>query len=233
MTLPPGGQRFSHRDSCFPDEFGLCRYLAVGLATLHAVDNALPADLAGLADALDAEALRNSAGREVFTNAAKALAQRLAGRSVAVAGDSAGTLALARHAATMFLRLAGVTVAATGLADALVALRFPPASGDNGSSGVDALFHDEEIDGPLPQRLRVLALTLAAERQLVSARVDGFADVDVIGVQDVPAESADPGDTGVITGPADGLTSSRPEQQLAILSVRLEMAGVYLRLARG
>ena len=62
---------------------------------------------------------------------------------------------------------------------------------------MDSLFHDEEIDGPLPQRLRVLALTLAAERQLVSARVAGFADVDVIGVQDVPNDLADSGDTGV------------------------------------
>ncbi len=216
-----------------PDEFGLPRYLAVGLATMHAVDNALPADLAALADELDAEALRNSAGREVFINAAKALAERISQRNVAVVGDNAGTLALARHAATMLLRLAGSTVAATGLADALVALRSPAPGGDRGSSGVDSLFHDEEIDGPLPQRLRVLALTLATERQLVSARVSGIAEVDLIGVQDVPNGLAETGNAGVTTAPAEALAPARPEQQLAVLAVRLEMAGVYLRLARG
>ena len=57
-----------------PDEFGFARYLAAGLATLHVVDPALQVDLAALADELDAEALRNSAGRELFTNPAKALA---------------------------------------------------------------------------------------------------------------------------------------------------------------
>ena len=41
-----------------PDEFGLCRYLAAGLATLAAVDPGVSVDLARLADELDAEALR-------------------------------------------------------------------------------------------------------------------------------------------------------------------------------
>ncbi|MGD1109394.1 MAG: TobH protein, partial [Mycobacterium sp.] len=57
-----------------PDEFGLCRYLAAGLAVLHSVDPRLSIDLASLADELDAEALRNSAGRELFTNPAKTMA---------------------------------------------------------------------------------------------------------------------------------------------------------------
>ena len=51
-----------------------------------------------------------------------------------------------------------------------------PTVGDADSS-VDALFHDEEIDGPLPERLRVLALTLADERTVVAARVAGLDDV--------------------------------------------------------
>jgi hypothetical protein len=75
-----------------PDEFGLCRYLAAGLATLQAVDPALNSDLTALADELDAEALRNSAGREVFTNPAKALAERMADSQVVLAGDCVGTL---------------------------------------------------------------------------------------------------------------------------------------------
>lgn len=66
-----------------PDEFGLSRYLAAGLAALQTVDPKLRIDLASLADELDAEALRNSAGREVFTNPAKALAARVSGCQLA------------------------------------------------------------------------------------------------------------------------------------------------------
>ena len=105
-----------------PDDFGLARYLAAGLATLHTVDPSLRVDLAALADELDAEAFRNSAGRELFTNPAKALAERMSGRDVVLAGDNAATLALARHGAAILLRIAHQAVAAVGLADALVAL---------------------------------------------------------------------------------------------------------------
>ena len=51
-------------------------------------------------------------------------------------------------------------VAAAGLPDALVALHSGAGFG-GGLSDVDALFHDEQIDGPLPDRLRVVVLTLA------------------------------------------------------------------------
>ena len=126
-----------------PDEFALCRYLAAGLATLHAVDAALQMDLAALADELDAEALRNSAGRELFTNAAKALAQRISGRSVVLAGDSAATLALARHGSATMVKIGHRVVAATGLADALVALHSVEGSGFGASAGdVAALWQD-------------------------------------------------------------------------------------------
>ena len=101
------------------DEFGLARYLAAGLAVLQVVDPGLRVDLAALADELDAEAFRNSAGRELFTNPAKTLAERMSGRDVVLAGDNAGTLALARHGAAVLLRVAHEAVAAVGLADAL------------------------------------------------------------------------------------------------------------------
>ena len=208
-----------------PDEFGLCRYLAVGLATLQAVDPALRTDLNALADELDAEALRNSVGRELFTNPAKALAERMSRRQAVLAGDCPATLALARHGAAVLLRVAGQPVAAAGLADVLVAMRF--GTGTGMSTGfidpVDALFHDEEIDGPLPTRPRMLALalTLIDERQVLAARVAGFDDIDLVGVEDVE-------DAGSI--PVSG---GRTEQQLATLALRLEMAAVYLRLAAG
>ncbi|WP_156685690.1 TobH protein [Mycobacterium sp. Marseille-P9652] len=214
-----------------PDELGLCRYLAAGLATLQTVDPRPNAgqDLASLADELDAEALRNSAGRELFTNPAKTLAARMAGRRVALAGDSAATLALARHGSSTLLRIAHESVAATGLADAVVALR-----GMAGAPAVDALFHDEEIDGPLPERLRVLALTLSDERTVVAARVAGLDDVDLLSAQDVP-EVTEPGEAPPdAAAPASaGAGAGRPEQQLAVLAVRLEMAAVYMRLVRG
>ena len=202
-----------------PDDFGLCRYLAAGLATLAAVDPAIPADLAALADELDAEALRNGIGREVFTNPAKALADRMTGRSVVLAGDCAATRALARHGATVLLRVAGEPVAAVGLSDFVVALQSGGLS-SRPAEPVDALFHDEEIDGPRPGRNRVIALSLTAERPVLSARVAGFDDIDLLGAEDTGDENA---------SSAEG----RVEQQLAVLALRLEMAAVYLRLAAG
>jgi hypothetical protein len=203
-------------------DFGLCRYLAVGLAALHSVDPRLQVDLGALADELDAEALRNSAGCEVFTNPAKALVERMSHRRVVLAGDCAATLALARHGSGVMLRTAHEVVAATGLADALVAMRAGAGSGF--ANPTDALFHDEEIDGPIAERLRVLALTLDAERTVVAARVTGLDDVDLVGAEDVPDL---PDGRRALPG------AQRVEQQLAILTVRLEMAAVYLRLVRG
>ena len=205
-----------------PDEFGLCRYLAAGLAALQTVDPKVSLDLGLLADELDAEALHNSAARELFTNPAKTLATRMSGRRVALAGDCAATLALARHGSSVLLRIGGQVVAAAGLADAVVALR--AAASDGFQDPAEALFHDEEIDGPLPARLRVVALALGGDRTVLAARVAGLDDVDVIAAEDVP--DAPDGASG---SPAP----SGAEQQLAILAVRLEMAAVYLRLARG
>ncbi|WP_099020363.1 TobH protein [Mycolicibacterium palauense] len=218
-----------------PEEFGLCRYLAAGIATVQAAgdssgdagdragDKRAGADLSAMADALDAEALRNSAARELFTNAAKSLAERVSGRATVLAGDNPATLTLAQHAATAFLRIAHQVVTPAGLADALVAVRGGGTDfgvgGDDRDAELAALFHDEELDGPLPQRLRVLALTLGSERQVVTARVAGHNDIDVVGAEDVPD-----------TAPVD---AGRPEQQLGLLALRLEMAAVYLRLARG
>ncbi len=207
-----------------PDEFGLCRYLGAGLAALRTVDPRAGLnsgqDLGALADELDAEALRNSVGRELFTNPAKTIAARMGARRVALAGDCAATLALARHGSSVLLRIAHEAVAAAWLADAVVALRT--------RSSADALFHDQEIDGPPPERLRVLALTLAGERTVVAARVAGLDDVDLLAAEDVPEVSGGPAGLGGMSagaGPA--------EQQLAVLAVRVEMAAVYLRLVRG
>lgn len=218
-----------------PDEFGLTRYLAAGLAALHTVDPGPRIDLGLLADELDAEALRNSAGRELFTNPAKTIAARMEGRRVALAGDCAATLALARHGSSVLLRLAREVVAAASLADAVAALRAEASDGLGSGLGpapsaVDALFHDEEIDGPLPKRLRVLTLALADEQPVVAARTAGLDDVYLLAAEDVPDGPGGSAGFGVM--PALGGPVSA-EQQLAILAVRLEMAAVYLRLVRG
>jgi hypothetical protein len=97
-------------------------------------------------------------------------------------------------------------------------------------SGVDpqrSIFHDEQIDGPLPRRSRTFVLATDAERPVVIARVAGLDDdIDVINAEDVPEVSDAP---EAAVAPVTG----RPEQQLAMLAVRLEMTATYLRLVRG
>jgi hypothetical protein len=201
-----------------PDDFGLVRYLAAGLAALSVVDSGLRVDLAELADELDAEAFRNSAGRELFTNPAKTLAERMSSDDVVLAGDNAATLALARHGASTLLRVGHKVVTAVGLADALRAVR-------GGMGAGDSIFHDEQLDGPRSRRVRTFVLTTDEERPVVLARVSGLGDIDVINAEDVPEVA----ETAVAVEPAPG----REEQQLAILAVRLEMTATYLRLVRG
>lgn len=210
-----------------PDDFALARYLAAGLAALEAITPGVRVDLATLADELDAEAFRNSAARELFTNPAKELTQRMLDRDVVFAGDTPATLTLARHACTVMLRVAQKTVAAVGLADVLVALGQGWGRGSSGSQEM-SIFHDDEIDGPLPQRARTIVLTSDADRLAVSARLSGFDDVSVVNANDVP-------DLGGEETPGSAVTPgvSRPEQQLALMAVRLEMAAVYQRLIRG
>lgn len=211
-----------------PDEFTLVRYLAAGMAALQAIAPGYSVELAALADELDAEALRNSAGRDLFTNPAKSLAERMLDREVVFAGDSAATIVLARHACAVMLRVAHQSVAAVGLADALVAI----ASGWGRSVQREAsIFHDEEIDGPLARRTRTIVLTSDADRPEVSSRLRGFDDVHVVNANDVPDVLATGGDGEL--GSASTPGSVRPEQQLALLAVRLEMAAVYQRLVRG
>jgi hypothetical protein len=200
-----------------PDGFGFARYFAAGLATLRTVDPGMQVDIAELADELDVEALGNSAGRELFTNPAKTLADRMAGRDVVLAGDNAATLALARHGGAVLLGVGYQPVAAVGLADLIVALRGGIASG--AADYETSLFHDEELDGPLPSRIRAVVLAVDDERPTIASKISGYEGVVVVSAQDVPDVAAP--------------TGRRLEQQLATLALRLEMAAVYLRLVRG
>ncbi|MCT7660926.1 TobH protein [Mycobacterium deserti] len=213
------------------DDFGLVRFVAAGLAVLQVVDPGLRVDLGSMADELDAEAFRNSAGHELFTNPAKSLAERMSDRDVVLAGDNAATLALARHAAAVLLRIAHTPVCAVGLADTLVALRAGMGSAA-GTDGAQSIFHDEEIDGPQPRRVRTLVLTTDSEMPVVAARVGGLDGVDVVSAGDIPA-TPDALPTGDVPAAVGSPVFGRPELQLTMLTVRIEMAAVYLRLVRG
>ncbi|MGB0971375.1 MAG: TobH protein [Mycobacterium sp.] len=222
VALPPRLQ--------VPDDFTLTHYLAAGMAALQVLVAGRQVDLAALADELDAEALRNSARHELFTNPAKGLAEQMTGRDVVFAGDTAPFLALARYACSVMLRVAHKTVSAVGLADALIAI----GTGWGRDSGQDerSIFHDEDFDGPMPHRTRTLVLTTDAQRPALTARLMGFSDVHIINSNDVPdpLQDAVTGDPGM-PGPPPGMGSL--EQQLALLAVRIEMAAVYQRLVRG
>lgn len=222
-----------------PDDFGLARYLAAGLIALDVVDPGMQVNVAELADQLDAEALRNSARRDLFTNPAKALADRLAAPTVVLAGHDAPMLALARHVSAVLLRVAQRPVAATGLSDLVVALR---GGMSRGAAAETSLFHDEEIDGPLPSRVRSVVLTSDEDRPMVVTRLSGYDDVTTVSANDVgPAADGGDGpgfDGSGFDGPGPGAAGVAPpngrlEQQLAMMAVRLEMAAVYVRLVRG
>ncbi len=223
VALPPRLQ--------VPDDFTLTHYLAAGMAALQVLVAGRRVDLAALADELDAEALRNSAGHELFTNPAKSMAEQMAGREVVFAADTAPFLALAWHACSVMLRVAHKTVSAVGLADALIAIGTGWGR-DSGGRDERSIFHDEDIDGPLPHRTRTLVLTADAQRPALTARLMGFSDVHVVNSNDVPDPPPDAvsGDQGM-PDPAPGMGSL--EQQLALLAVRIEMAAVYQRLVRG
>ena len=169
-----------------PDDFGLARYLAAGLAVLHVVDPGLRTDLGRAGRRTRRRGAAQQRGRELFTNPAKTLADRMSGRAVVLTGDNAATLALARqrrdHAAD---RPPGGGRRRPGRC-ASWRLR----TGLGAQSDADreaALFHDEEIDGPLPERAADRrADHCEAERAVVAARVAGLDDVDVVGAEDVP-----------------------------------------------
>ena len=134
------------------------------------------------------------------------------GAHVVLAGDTAATLALARHGAAMMLRVGHQAVAAVGLADALVAMR--TRTGAQSDADREAVAVPRRGD-------RRAAAGAAADPRADTGRPSGrwsargwrgLDDVDVVGAEDVP----DVADAPVQVG--------RPEQQLAMLAVRLEMA---------
>ena len=177
-------------------------------------------DLAALADELDAEAFRNSAGRELFTNPAKTLAERMSGRDVVLRRRHrrhAG--ARPARAARCCCESARDPVAAVRIADALVAARrnapWPEPS-------YETVTVPRRGDSTGPPRSASAPSCWPLTRNAGHRRA---------------ADGLRRRGRGQRQGRAGGRDATlpvrpRPEQQLAQLAVRLEMAAVYLRLVR-
>ncbi|TSD97354.1 tobH protein [Skermania sp. ID1734] len=207
------------------DQNTLLRFLAVGIAVLGAVDPTrsgprLP-DLETLADALDAEALRDHPRNEVYHNPAKALASRIHDHRVVFAGDAPATTGLARHASEVLLRT-GAVASAAELA-AVVAAAPELTAGTAMPPGYDPLFHDEQLDGPRPQQgARIVVLSLTDDRAAVQRRMALLRDADLLTVE-----------TEDDTSPQQPQRPGRELERLTTLAVRIEMAAAYLNLLSG
>lgn len=200
--------------------------------------------LSTIADLLDGEALRDGPGRATLGNPAKTLAQRMLGRDVVIAGDDPATAALATRAAADLLSTAGVVAAGAELVDVLLAPTVGAVSADR------ALFHDEQIDGPLPGApRRVFVFVAEADARRIATRTAPLGDAEIV-VADLPGIPAASGSQG--DGTAAGDRPDGPDEpnggpsapdvermahdppaivQLAVLALRWQMAAGYVGLA--
>lgn len=201
----------------------VCALLAVldGLRSVR-LDGARP-DLSGLADELDREAAGNHPVNELFHNAAKELAARVAGRPTVWTADSAAGMALAVHASRTIFASAGIVSAATDLNEVVAAAALLPRTESATPADYDPIFHDPEIDGPrAAEPVRVQVLTTPDREWLARRRTGAFADVDV--------QTSGPAAPDLGTPPVSGSPGLADLVPLMILAVRSDMAGAYLRL---
>ncbi|MCD2096892.1 tobH protein [Rhodococcus rhodochrous] len=214
MSLPPRVR--------VQTRYVLARHVAVFCAVLGVLQRAVRITgvppLAEVADTADEEAARNHPSNEVFHNPAKSLAVRMQSRRVVFAGDSAVTTVLARHASESLLQEAGVVAGAAALSDVLVArdrlTNVVTASGEN----YDPFFHDEELDGPAPiAPARVFVVSTDPDRSAAQRRTAALPDVELMSV----------------IGEFESSTVPTVLEQVAVLTVRTEMAAAYLGLAGG
>jgi hypothetical protein len=229
------------------DHNRLLRYLAIGIAVLQAVDRAhigpLAPDLNALADALDAEALHDGPANESFHNPAKTLATRMAERRLVLAGDSSAATQVAAHAAEVLLAATGQTAASADLAEVVAAhSRISDATGA-AAPDFDPLFHDEQLDGPAPvQRVGLFVMSTDADQVAARRRLtlfgtrSGLIDAELVNVEselgsersERPLDTAEPLGRAGAERQRGGGTSEF--EQLAVLTLRLEMAAAYLNL---
>lgn len=204
-----------------PTAYAFARHLAVFCTVLTSLEasrlgSTLP-DLGSIADSVDAEAARDHPSNDVFENPAKALAARMLSRRVVIAGDSPATAVLARHSTDSLLQIAGVIAAPAALPDALVA-RDRLLDSTAASDTYDPLFHDEELDGPAPVApVRVFVLSTDEDRPAARRRAAALPDMELVSV----------------VGEFEAREVPPALEQVAVLTVRLEMAAAYLRLVGG
>ncbi len=207
-----------------PPEFRFIGHVVAILAVLGALTavrfSGSAIDLGAMADALDDEAAAAHPGNEVFHNAAKALAIRVADRSVAWAGDTAAATVIAGHAARAMYAVAGVSGVGCELAQAVAGAAGRPV---DSSAPVDSIFFDADFDEPVDRPVRVQVITTPSCEWSVHQRMSILPDADLVAVSGDPRSPAPgrPGDVG-----------DTPEDlmHLLVLSLRIEMAAVYLRL---
>lgn len=192
------------------------------------------ADLAAVADALDAEADVCRVSSESFVNPAKSLALELDASVPVMLGDSALGSVAARRAASVIARTARIPAVHGALPDDAgdIVATF---GGPFASTSVDDVFADPFLDGPSSTTLRLLLLDLAdgigfgAVRELaercgvkvshVQAELVGSGEVS----DDPFAVPAQPSPRGLAT----------PLQRFARVVARVDFAATYLALASG
>ncbi|MBT0565501.1 hypothetical protein [Williamsia sp. CHRR-6] len=208
-----------------PGEFRFIGHVVALLAVLTALRHVRTAsgvpELSELADLLDEEAARNHPGHEMFHNAAKALATRVADRSTAWAGDTPAATVVAEHAARTFYAIAGVSAVGGSLSEAMMASVAVP---EMRSTAVESIFHDPEIDGALTLPTRVQVVSSSAWEWVARRRMSTLADADLL-----TATPVDEPGRGVDTV-AEPVDSPADLASLLVVALRIELAAVYLRL---
>lgn len=210
-----------------PEQFRFVGHVAALVAVCQCLEQVRyvggDVDLSLVADALDAEAARNHPAHDVYGAPAKTLAQRFRAAAPVLTGDTPAGDALAARAASTLFAVGGLSASAVDLASAMT--RLLRGVGDP----VDAVFHDPQIDGPLPSRARLFVLSSPGRQWLARRRVSALPDAEVLvgsapDAPDVPddGQSAAPG--AVPDEGAPGLVSH------LVLAARLEMAAVYCDL---
>lgn len=185
-------------------------------------------EVADLADALDGEAGANHPANESFHNHAKSLAARLEDRPAVWVGDTPGTSVIAAQAARALIAVAGTIGAVAEIGDVTRIVR--EWSERTGSAPNDSIFHDPEIDGPVGDAPpRVFVVSIPRRELFARRRFDAIGDVDVL----IGAPDDDPVGAPVGRAPEDP-SGDAPDDltSLMLLTLRIEMAAVYLRLIR-
>lgn len=199
-----------------PPGFGFARALTAGLVLLDTL-GVLAADTNPLADELDSEAERNHPGQESFVSPAKSLALRLADRTPLLWGLDPVATAVAGCAAHAMAAHAGLVCDHAGYDDAGTRPGLARVAVQAGSDASIFADPDDPVTAPPLVRLLLLAVEVGdRQRAAMATATDRFPGADLL----APFEEL--GDAGTVAPIC-----------AAVLTLRFEMAAVYLGLATG